>query len=446
MKKNLNLLLVLFFCLSIASCKKESSNDYTKSTIQFSYNTKSQSDIKSAKVAENAKYIVVSIVKDDGTNVINSEKIALFNFNGVLISNPVSLLTGDYELSQFLILDSADNVILATPFEGSEKAYLVNDPLNISFTIEKDVVCKLIPEVLSLEGSTPEQFGYATFSFSEISTLNFLVTTFIYDASVENFILTTAAIKVSANSKVIYNGNLEAITNNIAVNDEFENYTIEINKEGYKTYLQTFTNAELKLFFSSTDNGPLKVILEKQDKLILQPGSEEGIDAVVCSIIPDENRGTTTHSAPYAWTQEGILNIVRPLIDFNLKNKIKQGTTIKKASLYLYFAEYGSNKSHAGENAFYIKRITSPWEELSVTWNNQPNTTDENQVLVPKSENQYQDYVIDVTALIQDIINNPENSYGIMLQLVNETPYNKAMFASSDNANSTKWPKLVIEL
>jgi hypothetical protein len=183
----------------------------------------------------------------------------------------------------------------------------------------------------------------------------------------------------------------------------------------------------------------------KQKELILQPDPKKGIDAVVCSIIPSENRGTTTHSAPYAWTQEGILNIVRPLINFNIKDKIEPDRIIKKATLYLYFAEYGSNTSHAGENEFYIKRITSPWEELSATWNNQPNTTSENQVLVPRSENQYQDYVIDVTALIQDIINNPENSYGIMLQLVNETPYNKVMFASSDNFDSAKWPKLEIE-
>src|SRR5205823_1863887 len=56
-----------------------------------------------------------------------------------------------------------------------------------------------------------------------------------------------------------------------------------------------------------------------------------------------------------------------------------------------------------------------------------------------------QDYTnIDVTALVQDMITNPTSNYGLMLQLVDDTAYRKLIFASSDNADPAKHPKLDI--
>ena len=60
------------------------------------------------------------------------------------------------------------------------------------------------------------------------------------------------------------------------------------------------------------------------------------------------------------------------------------------------------------------------WNEQSITWNNQPNVTTQNQIIVPASSSVHQNYNINVTSLVQDIINNPNSSFGFSLKLQTE--------------------------
>jgi hypothetical protein len=99
--------------------------------------------------------------------------------NGYYISKPLSLVPGGYKLSKFLVVDASNTVVYATPTEGSTKAYLVNDPLPILFSVTKDNVTKVVPEVISVKNNTPEDFGYATFSFTEVTTFDFLIGVFM---------------------------------------------------------------------------------------------------------------------------------------------------------------------------------------------------------------------------------------------------------------------------
>jgi hypothetical protein len=58
--------------------------------------------------------------------------------------------------------------------------------------------------------------------------------------------------------------------------------------------------------------------------------------------------------------------------------------------------------------------------------------------------NPHQDYVMDVTSMVQDMVTNPSSNYGFMLQLINEQYYRCMLFASSDHANANLHPKLEI--
>ena len=98
-----------------------------------------------------------------------------------------------------------------------------------------------------------------------------------------------------------------------------------------------------------------------------------------------------------------------------------------------------------GSNEILISRITSAWNESTVTWNNQPTITIQNQLLLPPSTSSTQDYTnINVTAMVQDMINNPVQSFGFMLQLANEAYYRSVLFASSDHSNPALHPLLQI--
>lgn len=176
-----------------------------------------------------------------------------------------------------------------------------------------------------------------------------------------------------------------------------------------------------------------------------QPDGVSGKDALVCKIVPETNYGSLNDIHLYAWTQGGILNVNRALIDFDLSG-IPPEAIIDSAKLSLYFnnsSSYGDQ--HLGETAFTIQRIISDWEESTVSWSSQPNTTTANQVNIDGAREPYQDFPgLDISSLIQDYTNDRENSYGLLLRLVNENPYAMLLLASSDNANEAHRPKLVV--
>lgn len=188
--------------------------------------------------------------------------------------------------------------------------------------------------------------------------------------------------------------------------------------------------------------------------LTLQPGSE-GKDANFNSLNPNALGGSSNDVSVMAWTNSGNSVTVRSIIDFDL-SAIPDGATIKSAYLSLYnnntsvnnsgkHSDYATYGTVGADNAAYLKRITSSWDESTVTWNTQPSTIGTNQVLIPSSTDIHQDYPnIDVTALIQDIYNNKSTSFGIMIQLRTEGYYRGLILASSDHPDSTKRPKLVI--
>ena len=104
--------------------------------------------------------------------------------------------------------------------------------------------------------------------------------------------------------------------------------------------------------------------------------------------------------------------------------------------LQLFLFESGSNEA-------VLQRIVSPWTE-DVAWSNQPTTTIQNEVTLAQDTNANQNYTLDVTNLINDIIADPNTSFGFLLKLKTETPYRLLAFASSDHPNPSLHPKLEI--
>jgi hypothetical protein len=183
--------------------------------------------------------------------------------------------------------------------------------------------------------------------------------------------------------------------------------------------------------------------------LILQPDSS-GKDAYIDDIYSNLNQGTIDEFNALAWTVNGNPLRERSMVEFDL-TAVPTTATVQSASLTLYNNPTSSNgflngeHSHfSGSNASYLLRITAPWNENTVTWNNQPSTTFLNAVTLPQDVNPHQDYVIDVTAMVQDMVTNPSTNYGFMLQLITEQYYRCMLFASSDHANAALHPKLEI--
>jgi alpha-tubulin suppressor-like RCC1 family protein len=157
------------------------------------------------------------------------------------------------------------------------------------------------------------------------------------------------------------------------------------------------------------------------------------------------------------WSASNYRVSQRSLMDFDL-TRIPAGAIILEARLELYSMQpqtsddyrhisYIIKKSTAYKtNASYLERIISPWTETGVTYNTQPATTTTNRVILPESQAYDQDYLdIDVTAMVQDMVNDPAQSFGIMFRLINETKYTRMAFCSNDHSDVSRRPKLIIK-
>ena len=186
-------------------------------------------------------------------------------------------------------------------------------------------------------------------------------------------------------------------------------------------------------------------LLAQIQTLTLQPGPSDGKDALIRDDFPDTNFGNDVNITSNAWTVEGNPCVLRSPIRFDL-TAIPATATILSATLSLYCNIYsGIYQLQYGDNESYLLRITENWDENSITWVNQPNTTLQSKVHLSSSTSETEDYPnIDVTLPVQEMVLDPSLNYGWMLQLVTEELYRSMVFASSDNSEETWRPKLVV--
>jgi hypothetical protein len=189
-----------------------------------------------------------------------------------------------------------------------------------------------------------------------------------------------------------------------------------------------------------------------QKTLVLQPGPEDGKDAPISWIESDAyggdwqnlNYSNSKYIRASAWTWGGYSGFGRFLIEFDLSS-IPPKSEIISAKLTLFHDGSSETQSPlSGSNEVVIHRITEPWDETLVTWNNQPKYTDEGSVIIPATIEDKQNIErIDVTKLVADVVQH-ENNFGFMFKLVTEEQYRRMHFASSDNPNFNLRPKLEI--
>lgn len=437
-----------------------------------------QDDLKAALSDSNtfkSHYLIVSVVNENGEVVMNDERLELYNFGGHWITKEIKLKIGNYDLTKFLVVDPLGNVLYATPIEGSPKAYLVKDPLPIRFEIIKDQVTNVVPEVLAVLQSPPEEFGYVTFSYSIVKPLDFFIGVYIeYPTPMPPILLTDARLTVKVDSLWWHTFELEPVINKVTIRDGYRCYVLIIEKEGYYTVKLRLTREEL---LNTSPENPLLVGLKNDNihLLILQPGPEEGKDATINRQIPDKNFGDhiffeAINNQPWISTETDCPLLTRSLIQWDL-NQLPKSATIVKAVMTLYYPKiWVEPVTNDTVQNFYagwgdttiipdrhpcavLQRIISPWEEYEVTWSNQPETTEEGQVLVPMKYyimdatcvNCFAPPIseeIDVTSLLTNISGTAR--YGMMFKLVKEEYPQWFRFTSSDFKEPKLWPKLEI--
>jgi hypothetical protein len=163
--------------------------------------------------------------------------------------------------------------------------------------------------------------------------------------------------------------------------------------------------------------------------LVLQPGSE-GKDSHIREQGPSSNYGTY-NQLTVNWSPN---QPNRGVVEFDLSPC--NGATINSAYIDLY------NRANSPNDYFGIYRITATWEEMTVTWSNQPAhfATAYAELNVPSTGH----YEFDVKTLVQQWASGTYVNYGFKLIKRTESgtyPY----FCSSDYATADYRPKITVD-
>jgi len=425
-----------------------------KGTIEFAITVPDESDgIKSGMKADSMPRIynlLVSIDDLTGNHVIDT-LLPVYGFGSGFVSEKLELGAGEYKLVKFMVINPAGEVLFASPVAGSRMAYLVKHPLPLIFRINPDVVTRLVPEVLKVENTNPEQFGYVSFGISVITPVSFWVAAIADNpASITASLpYTDAKLTVYAADGWSFTFKLRPEVNNLLVRKS-EVYKFIAEKEGY---LPLKLEVTLMQLLQTTREKPLLLKLQPAItyyKLVLQPGPDDGKDAMISNLEPDKNFGDHKYFEA-TFLPEPVLTVMRlnrSLIAFNL-NQLPKSAIIRKAILRLSFdvpipfdnsVITSSDKFIGG----VFQQVIEPWDEYKVTWNNQPATTEINQVFLPPFTSDKKFIEVDITRLIAPVSTVNLPNYGIKFKLIPEDRFPGFRFASSDHPESALRPMLII--
>jgi len=150
-------------------------------------------------------------------------------------------------------------------------------------------------------------------------------------------------------------------------------------------------------------------------------------------------------------TYLGDTVFVRADFTFDLSD-IPSFASVVSAKLFLYSnptplnGEGDKSRANSGkDNAILISRIASSWIPSSITWLNQPPTTESDQIVIPHTDSAFLDLEdINVTKMVTTMVKADQN-YGFQIRLKTEKAYTWRIFCSSKYPNTSKHPKLVVQ-
>lgn len=428
---------LLSLVLLIASCDKR--DDVQKGTVIFSANIVASDN---GRIAEDqVSAVIISLEDADGKIVLDNKEYAVNGFQ----SDPILLEIGAYEVTKFLLMNDLGEVIYATPKEGSVLGTLVNNPLPVEFSIASDEVNNLSLEVISTSSVDPEDLGYTALGFDIVPTTQILVSALSQNGESTSFAL--ADLTVFADGDSLYTKELGDSINVITLRTDFTSIDLKLTLGDTLTELRTLTGADLVTYRTV----PLTVVFDVTagSVMIIRPGPDNGKDALLSKILPDNNYGDYEDIHMYTWTVSGAFETHHVLIDFDLSD-LPEGAVIDAAYLSFYYNttsvyQIVYHPHNSGDNTFSINRVMEGWDESTVTWNTKPQFSEDGQIVVENRPGDVVDYDnIDITQLVKDKYEDPSSNHGFLLKHVNESVYKVAFFASSNHPNESLRPSLEI--
>ena len=196
-------------------------------------------------------------------------------------------------------------------------------------------------------------------------------------------------------------------------------------------------------------------LIQAQNTVVLNPTKDAEV-VYYNQSYQNTNFGEYTVFRSYAYSSGGA-NIQRGFMQFDLSS-IPKNATIVSAKLRLF----GLDHSIGNNISILHKLLSNLWHENTITWANQqyPNFNPSypysyysmnlsDTIRIAASTSATQDYTLNMLKFIQAWVADPSTNYGMVLSLeasecYPNVPYAKMTFASSDNTDTSKVPRLII--
>ncbi len=291
MKQLNNLFLLVAVVLSMFGCSEITKTDTEPVNVQFGFINKSP--LSDTRSVDKVPVAIIISIEQGSTLIHTSLELPVHDFDGVILTEPLPLLTGTYEITEFKVINAADVVIYATPMDGSTAAKLVDDGLPISFVVSEDNTTAVTPQVLDTEEFTAADFGYPPLGFEIIPIFHFLISAKYYDTVSSAYVMTEANVQVTSDGHIDFDEGIDDSTRAVLVRDiDTATYIITVSKPGFDNWIDTFTNAELKKHDClEPAETPVNVILSLTDSpmvVITSPATgfitSDSVIAVVWSV------------------------------------------------------------------------------------------------------------------------------------------------------------------
>ena len=149
-----------------------------------------------------------------------------------------------------------------------------------------------------------------------------------------------------------------------------------------------------------------------------------------------------------AWTINGVAFTGRDLLKFDLSS-IPANATIVSADLYMYSDTIPKNgdlihANYGADNSFLVQQVATQWDPSTVNWFNQPAGLTANQVFVATTPLPFLNMDINVKDIVSSMVSTNTN-YGFKLTLESEVEYTSRIFCSSNYADASRHPRLVVK-
>lgn len=167
----------------------------------------------------------------------------------------------------------------------------------------------------------------------------------------------------------------------------------------------------------------------------LQPDATLGKDAFVYEGVPTQNFGDSDHLSVTA--SDGGHQAVSYIKFTGLDAYL--GTTINQATLELYVTDL----SYTGTILKY-GMVKNDWDEGDINWQNQPWAVTGSEVQEPYPTSIDVWWTVDVTDTVVDWADGIYDHHGFVL-FDDAGDGEMVRFASSDEPDSAKWPKLILD-